>query len=98
MDKHIRIIFAIDTPNPAVALIGHDQAAYGYNEPMPTHILTLDTELNHLAEAEVRRVVEENPTGSLRGFARRPTTVEHNFGSTIVYDTTVVIDYHRDLT
>jgi len=99
LDKHIRIVFAIDSPDPATPMKGHDQDAYGYEEHVPTHILTLDTELNHLAETELRRVVEENAvgTGSQRELERRSETV-HNFGGLPIYDTKQVLTYNRDLT
>jgi len=95
--KNRHIIFAIDTPD-SVALPDANQKAYGYHEHVPTHILTLDTELNHLAEMELRRITANYPEGSLRGFERRSTTTIHNYGSTIIYDTVVIIDYRRNLT
>jgi hypothetical protein len=94
--KGRHIIFAIDTPR-STALKQADQTAYGYMEHVPTHILTLDTELNHLAEAELRTITEDNPFGSQRNFETRGSTI-HNYGSTIIYDTEVVLQYVRDTT
>lgn len=95
-DKHIEIIFTIDSPDSSPLMKG-DLTPYGYEEHVPVHIVTLDTEVNHLAEAELRLVVETYPTGSQRGFERRGTTV-HNYGSTQVYDTEFLLNYRRGTT
>lgn len=95
-DKNIHIVFTVDSPS-STPLIGHDRAPYGYEEHVPTHVLTLNTELNHLAEAELRRVAETYPSGSQRSLERRSSTV-HNFGGTNVYDTEFVLKYRRDTT
>ena len=92
--KHI--IFAVDTPE-STALRQADQSPWGYDESVPTHICTLDTQLNHLAEAELRKVTEEHPLGSQRNLERRATTI-HSFGSTFMYDTEFRLNYRRDLT
>jgi len=94
--KGIAIIFAIDSPDSEPLMQG-DLTPRGYDENMPIHVLTLDTEVNHLAEAELRRVLENYPTGSQRGMGRRDTVV-HNYGSLQVYDTTVILNYRRGVT
>lgn len=94
--KGIAIIFSIDSPESSPLMQG-DLTPYGYEEHMAVHVMTLDTELNHLAEAELRLVLETYPTGSQRGMERRDTVI-HEFGSTRVYDTPVTIDYRRDTT
>lgn len=93
IDKRIEIIFTIDSPDSEPKM-NFDQTPYGYKERVPIHIVTLDTEVNHLAEAELRNVTESYPTGSQRGLERRGTTV-HNFGSTQVFDTEFVLKYSR---
>ena len=92
--KHI--IYAVDTPE-SEALLDANMKAYGYHERVPTHVCTLDTELNHLAEQELRRISGAYPEGSLRSLERRGTEIK-SFGSTFMYDTTVMLDYRRDLT
>lgn len=95
-NKSIDILFTIDTPN-STAEIGHDQTPTGYIEHVATHILSLDTKLNHLAETELRRITEAYPTGSLRHLDRQDSMI-HNFGSTLVYDTEIMLRYRRDTT
>jgi len=97
--KGIVIIFSVDTPDSTPLMKG-DLTPYGYEEHTSIHILTLDIEVNHLAEAELRRVLQTVPTGTLnaqRGLERRGTTV-HNYGSTQVYDTEFLVNYRRGTT
>lgn len=96
IDKRMEIIFTIDTPDSEPKM-NYDQTPYGYKERVPIHIVTLDTEVNHLAETELRNVTESYPTGSQRGLERRGTTV-HNYGSTQVFDTEFVLNYSRGTT
>lgn len=94
--KAVHIVFALGQPE-STPLMGHDQTPYGYEEHIPTHVLTLDTKLQWLAEAELRRIVEAYPLGSRRSLERVRSTV-HDFGSTKVYDTEFVLNYRRDTT
>jgi len=86
--KHIQIIFGIDQgtaePNMGVR----------YKEHVPTHVLTLDTQLQWLGEAELRRVVEDHPEGSMRTLDR---VAKHDrwLGSTRLYDTEFMLNYTR---
>lgn len=91
--KGVAIIFAIDQPTSEPEM-GHDLTPVGYRESVPTHVLTLDTQLQWLAEAELRRIVEENPLGSIRTLERKTSTV-HNFGSTQLFDTEFILNYWR---
>jgi hypothetical protein len=95
-DKNVAIIFAVSQPTTEEE-VGHDLTPVGYEEHVPTHVLTLDTELQWLAEAELRRIIEEHPLGSIRTLERK-STVTHNFGSTQIFDTTFTLNYWRDLT
>lgn len=95
-DKHMEIIFTIDSPD-STALMQGDQTPYGYEERVPIHIVTLDTEVNHLAEVELREITKEYSTGSQRALERRGQTV-HNYGSTQVYDTEFLLNYRRGTT
>jgi hypothetical protein len=96
LTKGVHIIFAVDQPNSA-PLIGHDRAAYGYEESVPTHVLTLDTQLQWLAEAELRRICETYPSGSQRSLERR-TSHDRWLGSVRLYDTEYIMNYRRDPT
>jgi len=95
-DKGVDIIFTVSQP-VTEADVGHDLTPVGYNEHVPTHVVTLDTKLQWLAEAELRRIVEENPLGSIRTLERK-STVTHNLGSTQLFDTEFTLNYWRDTT
>lgn len=91
------IVFAVDQPTSMPMMDPVTKAAYGYEESVPTHVLTLDTQLQWIAEAELRRIVENNPTGSVRGLERRRATI-HQLGSTPLYDTEFILNYQRGTT
>jgi hypothetical protein len=93
-DKNIAIIFAISQPTTTPD-IDSDLTTIGYNESVPTHILTLDTELESLAEQELRRIIREHPLGSIRTLDQKTSTI-HNLGSTQIFDTTFTLNYWRD--
>ncbi len=92
--KNIDIIFSIDqgTSEP---LPDADQIVRDYHEHVPTHIVTLDTKLQWLGEAELRKVTEEHPEGSQRSLER---TVKHDswLGSHRLYDTEFMLSYVRE--
>ena len=92
--KGYDIVFTVDVPETK-PLFDVDQVPYNYEELVPTHVFTLDTNLQWLAELELRRIVEAYPRGSQRGLERLSTTI-HSFGSTKVYDTTFMLNYMRD--
>lgn len=94
--KGIDIIFAVSQPN-STPMLQHDQTPYGYEEHVPTHVLTLDTQLQWLAEAELRRIVEAYPQGSHRSLERRSAR-NIQLGSTALYDTEFILNYKRDTT
>jgi hypothetical protein len=80
-----------------------DHEPYGYEEHVGVHILTVDklnisgTKLKWQGETELRRVLEENPLGSLRSFERRRST-NRDLGGVILYDTEWMLTYCRDTT
>jgi len=94
--KGIVIIFTIDSPKSKPLMQG-DLTPHGYDEKMDIHVVTLDTEINHLAEQELRDVLKDYPTGSQRGMESRDTIV-HNYGSLQVFDTVVTFNYRRGIT
>jgi len=95
-DKGIGFIFTIDQPD-SEALIGHAETPYGYQERVPTHVLTLDTKMQWLGERELRRITESYSTGSQRRLGRK---ISHDrwLGSTRLYDTEFPLIYLRDRT
>lgn len=95
-DKGIDIIFAVDQPN-STPKIGDDQKPYGYMEHVPTHVLTLDTQLQWLAEHELRRITEKYPEGS-QWSLDRGTVDDRWLGSHRLYDRTWILNYGRGIT
>jgi len=86
--KGIHIAFTIDQ-GTAESLMGVRR-----REHVPTHVITLDTELQWLGEEELRRIVDEHPEGSLRTLTRtRP--LNEILGSPILYDTEFMLNYTR---
>lgn len=86
--KGVDIIFSVDQ--------GTTESDYGirYKEHVPTHVVTLDTELQWLGERELRTVVEEHPEGSLHSLN---TVAKHDrqLGSTQLFDTEFMLNYTR---
>lgn len=91
--KGVHIIFTVSQPN-STALPGHDRTPYGYEEHVPTHVYTLATQLQWLAEAELRRITETYPEGSQRSLERQATH-DRWLGGTRLYDTEFVLNYRR---
>lgn len=86
--KHIDIIFSIDQ--------GTSESRLGVRsmERVPTHVVTLDTELQWLGEAELRKVVEDHPLGSLRTL-NMVTKHDSWLGSSRLFDTEFMLGYTR---
>jgi len=78
-DKNVAIIFTVETSR-TTPLIGTDLTPYNYREHVNTHVVTLDTKLNHLGQAELRRVIENHPLGSQRTFTSSEPHI-HYLGS-----------------
>lgn len=101
-DKRVDLVFSIGEPE-STPLMGHDQYAYGYEEHVPIRTYCIDktgitgTKLKWKAEAELRRITENYPTGSLHGLERRGDRDER-LGSTILYSTEFILSYKRDTT
>lgn len=98
----LSVLFAIGEPNSS-AVVGHDHIPYAYEEQVPIYIITVDkagvtgTTTKWSAEAELRRICEEYPLGSIRSLDRR-SDHDRNLGSTTLYVTEYVMTYRRDLT
>jgi len=82
------MVFMVGDPNSEADL------GVRYTEHVPTHVQTLDTKLQWLAEEEMRNVADTNPHGSRRTleFVRRSII---RIGSTPVYDTEFMLNYRR---
>lgn len=100
--KGIDLIFSIgrQTSTPQ---IGHDKYAFGYKEKVSIMVEAIDKtgisgdNLMWQGEAELRRVVETYPIGSLRNLeTMNPKT--QNLGSTTLYSVECILDYTRNLT
>jgi hypothetical protein len=94
-DKFVDLVFCVGTPDSIALPVG-----IGYEENVPITIWCIDktgitgTKLRWKAEAELRRIVETYPTGSLRNWQRLGDN-EKNLGSTVLYSVNYVLRYKR---
>ena len=101
-NKSVDLIFNILDPT-TTPLKGHDHYVYGYRELVPIVTTCIDksgisgTQLRWSASAELRRVVEDHPLGSLRNFSEE-APYEKRLGSTVLYQQRFVLDYGRNKT
>lgn len=96
------VIITVDQPTSRPMMDPVTEAPRGYEESMPVEIITTDktgvTAIKALwqAEAEMRRILEEYPRGSLRSLERtRPAT--KRLGSTVLWSARYVWNYRRDI-
>jgi len=101
-DAEIDGVFIIDQPTSTPLLSG-DQVAYGYRELVPVTPSTIDKQnvygpkLRWQMSAELRRIGETYPTGSLRLHSvERPS--QRRLGSHTLYQQTHIWEYVRDTT
>lgn len=100
--KGVDLVFSIGEVGSEPA-IGHDQKTYGYNEHVPITPCCINktnitaTKLLQKARAELRRIFENYPLGSLRQPVREAPETER-LGSTILYKFTAWLDYRRGTT
>ena len=93
--KNVDLAFVVDTPNTQALPIG-----IGYDETVPITIWTIDKtgitgdKLRWKAEAELRRLAENYPIGSLRTLERL-TPNEQHLGSTTLYSVQYNLAYKR---
>lgn len=94
-DKAVDLIYSVGTPTTTALPVG-----VGYDEAVPIKIFCIDktditgTKLRWKAEKELRRVVEANPTGSLRSLDRIEDN-EQRLGSTTLYSVKYILRYKR---
>lgn len=97
--KNVDLVYAIKTPTSR-ALIGHDFTPYGYEESVPIVIFTITKSditgdlLRWKAEAELRRVTETYPLGSVRTLSRMAESTL-KLGGTTLYSVTYELKYMR---
>jgi len=93
--KGVDLVFCIGTPDSVALPVG-----VGYIENVPITIFAIDktsvmgNKLRWKAEAELRRIVETYPLGSLRTLTRMRDN-EQNLGSTTLYSVTDDLRYKR---
>jgi len=93
--KNIDLVFSIGTPDSIALPVG-----VGYLENVPITVTCIDktgitgTKLRWKAEAELRRVVETYPTGSLRTLERLSDN-EERIGATVFYSVNYTLKYKR---
>jgi len=101
-DKAVDLVFCIGDPE-SQAVLDSDHYPIGYNEAVPITVWCIDkagitgTKLRWKAEAELRRICETYPEGSLRSLERLRDN-DKNLGSTILYSREFIMKYERDLT
>lgn len=95
IDKDVDLVFCIGTPDSEALPVG-----VGYIENIPITVWCIDktgltgTKLRWKAEAELRRVAETYPSGSLRTLNRLSDN-KQNLGSTILYSVNYIMRYTR---
>jgi hypothetical protein len=103
--KNRDLVFSIGQPRSTVAhKVDWDGTIKGYLEAMPVTVQTVKkpgmegNKALWTAEAELRRIVETNPSGSYRSIRRvgNPQTVD--MGGWFLFQQTYVITYERDTT
>ena len=101
-DKNIDVIYATSKPE-TTPVYGHDKTLIHYREVVPITISTITktnvdgTKTLWKAEAELRRVAETYPEGSLRMLTHtRDSTLK--VGGDIVYSSEYLLSYVRDTT
>lgn len=97
-DKAIDVVFSIGEP-VSKPTYQPDKSIYGYEENIPITICAIDkdvkgTVLKWQAEAELRKICEDHPFGSLRMLDSRRDKTEY-IGSFVVYSTELIITYRR---
>jgi len=94
-DKGVDLIFSVGTPESEALPVG-----VGYIENMPITVWCIDktgitgTKLRWKAEAELRRISETYPLGSLRALNRLSDN-EQRLGSTVLYSVSYIMRYKR---
>jgi len=101
--KGVDLVFSVSTPTSTPLMDPVTQAPYGYEEHVPVETGCIDkfgitgTKLKDQAKIELRRVLENYPTGSQRATLREEGN-DYHLGSTPIYSDIVTINYRRDTT
>ena len=97
----IDVLIPIDQPRSTPLMDPGTKAPCGYREQVPVELVCMDksdvtaTKAMYQAEAELRNVLEENPTGSLRCLREAAPSTRH-LGSPTLWSAKYVWDYRRD--
>ena len=98
----IDLLVTVGKPT-STPMMKHDLTPRGYEEQVPIKIYAINKTgiSGSLAvwegEDELRRIVDENPTGSQRGLKGLRDN-DQNLGSTTLYCTECLLTYRRDTT
>ena len=94
-DKGVDLVFSLGTPESEALPVG-----VGYIENVPITMCCVDktgitgNKLRWKAEAELRRITENYPEGSLYALSRLSDS-EERLGSTVLYSVTYTMRYKR---
>ena len=100
--KLVDLLFSVGEPDSR-PLMNFDMIPYGYEEHVPISIECVDKpfvtgeKLKWKGEAELRRIVETYPAGSLRSLSGRRSD-DRELGSARLYSTRVTLNYRRGIT
>jgi hypothetical protein len=101
-EKNVDLVFAIGIGDQK-SLVGHNKIPYGYNEKVPIEVSAINKlgiagdNLMWQGIQELRRIVRENPLGSVRDLEVMQSTTK-DLGSETLFSTKCVLDYTRDVT
>jgi len=99
--KNVDIVFSIDMPE-TFPLLGASFSPRGYQEEVPIEISCIKKQgidgnkMLWKGIAELRRIIENNPTGSLRTLGRMTDITVG--GSTIIHGVRIILVYERGIT
>lgn len=103
-EKEVDVAFTIGQPDSRPRIDVCTMAAYAYDESVPIIVYTIDRanlitgeKMLWKAEAELRRIVETYPEGSLRTLAFRRKGTE-TLGGVTLYSLEFRLMYSRDVT
>lgn len=102
IDKAVDLVYSVGKPVSTPMMDPLTQSPYGYNEKVPIEITCITKQgvtglkLLWKAEAELRRIAETNPEGSVRNLS--DSTDITQMMSTIIHGVRVEMTYRRDTT
>lgn len=97
--KGMYLVFSIDN-GESEGIIGADKAAYAYHESVPIELFAINradcTAINLIEKgfSELKRILEDYPTGSIRKMGKITETTEYT-NAPILYSQKCVMEYTR---